>query len=736
LSMPGSPIIYYGDEIGMGDNIFLGDRNGVRTPMQWSPDRNGGFSRADPQRLFLPPIMDPVYGYESVNVEAQTRDPSSLLNWMRRLLTVRRSSRAFGRGTLDFLEPGNRKILAYLRTYEDEIILCVANLARSAQPVELDLRAYKGYIPVELIGRAVFPPIGTLPYLLTLHGHGFYWFRLARGEEVPAWHEERLAPEELPLLVLFDGWRTLFRDKVVPWRAALADHVRKQFEREALPRFMHNQRWYGAKSRNIAWARLKVSCVWGRDREEWLLALVEVTDELGTVCCYFVPLSLLFENQRQERMEALTPFAIARVRRQADIGLVGDAMADPDFCRAMLQAAGNGEACNAGDGVVRWRWTAVADPSYVAHAEDFAVRPPSVQSSNSVVTLGGRLFLKCYRQLQEGINPEREMGQFLAEVAGFDRIVPIFAYMDYFDAAGQPTSLAILQPFVENQGDAWDYTVHYLEQYLDLAAAGHVEGEAEHGAYGAFIETLGRRTGELHVALAQTTGDPAFDPEPLRMADVQAWHVKVDADIDTTLGLLARHSEQLPPAGRDLAIFVASQGARLHQLLGEDMPRIIQGQRTRTHGDYHLGQVLVTQNDFVIIDFEGEPTSSFADRRRKYSPLRDVAGLLRSLNYAAYTASANVTTGPELAYGELSLAMRAWEEMAAGRFLSAYEGATAGLSLWPSFAEAKSWLRLLMLEKALYELRYEIEQRPQWVHVPLRGLADFIEEHRAREGRS
>ncbi len=733
LSMPGSPIIYYGDEIGMGDNIFLGDRNGVRTPMQWSPDRNGGFSRADPQRLFLPPIMDPVYGFEAVNVEAQARDPSSLLNWTRRLLSVRRGSRAFGRGELHFLEPGNRKILAYLRSYEDEIILCVANLARSAQPVELDLRAYKGYTPVELIGRAVFPPIGALPYMLTLHGHGFYWFRLARHEEVPAWHEERLAPEELPLLVLFDGWRTLFRDRVVPWRATLADRVREQFEGEALPAFMRKQRWYGTKNREIGFARLKNACIWGGEREDWLLAVVEVTGEIDTTCCYFVPLSVLFENGGPERMEALAPFSIARVRRQAEIGVIGDAMADPDFCRAMLRAARDGESCDTGSGVVRWHWTALADRSIAAHEQDLAVRPPSVQSSNTVVSLGGKLFLKCYRQLQEGINPEREMGQFLAEVAGFDRIVPIFAHMEYVDTEGKATSLAILQPFVENQGDAWDYTVHYLEKYLDLAASGSVEEMAAHGTYGTFIETLGRRTGELHAALARTTGNPAFDPEPIRLADVEDWRTRVGHDIDTTLGILGAYSEHLPDAGRDLAVFVVSRGMRLHELLGRDAPQTIHGLRTRTHGDYHLGQVLVTQNDFVIIDFEGEPVRSFAERRRKYSPLRDVAGLLRSLNYAAYAASANMTRGQELVYGGLSASLRLWEEVATERFLAAYEEATAGTALWPNFGEAKSWLRLLMLEKALYELRYEIEKRPQWVHVPLRGIADLIAEHEGRE---
>jgi len=212
MSMPGSPIIYYGDEIGMGDNIYLGDRNAVRTPMQWSPDRNAGFSTADPQRLYLPPIMDAIYGYQAVNVEAQSRDPSSLLNWMKRMIAVRKSYKAFGRGSLAFLRPGNRKILAYIREYRDESILCVANMAHTAQPVELDLSRFKGRVPVEMLGHIPFPPIGDLPYLLTLHGYGVYWFQLATEAEVPSWHEEHLPPMELPVLVLFDQWRSFFPD--------------------------------------------------------------------------------------------------------------------------------------------------------------------------------------------------------------------------------------------------------------------------------------------------------------------------------------------------------------------------------------------------------------------------------------------------------------------------------------------------------------------------------------------
>ena len=182
LSLPGAPVIYYGDEIGMGDNVYLGDRNGVRTPMQWSGDRNAGFSRADPARLYDPVITDPVYGFQAVNVEAQERLPTSLLEWMRRMIRVRKRFKAFGRGTLEFLNADNRRVLAYIRAYEDEVLLCVVNLSRFVQPAELDLSAYDGWQPIEMIGETPFPLIGTLPYFVTLGPHSFYWFRLLQPE--------------------------------------------------------------------------------------------------------------------------------------------------------------------------------------------------------------------------------------------------------------------------------------------------------------------------------------------------------------------------------------------------------------------------------------------------------------------------------------------------------------------------------------------------------------------------
>src|SRR6202522_602984 len=290
LSMPGSPILYYGDEIGMGDNFFIGDRNGVRTPMQWSPDRNAGFSRADPQRLYLPPIMDAVYGYESTNVEAQSRDPSSLLSWTKRMLAVRKTSQAFGRGARRFLRPGNRKILAYLSEFGDASILCVANLSRSAQPVELNLATFKGRVPVEMLGRTAFPPIGDLPYLLTISAYGFYWFNLTTDTEGPSWHAQVLPVEERPVLVLFDGWSSLFRERVVPWRIGMAEKTRLQFETDTLPRYIETQRWYTAKGTAIDRARIIDHALWQDGKLSWLMALLDVGGAEGAN--YFMPLAL------------------------------------------------------------------------------------------------------------------------------------------------------------------------------------------------------------------------------------------------------------------------------------------------------------------------------------------------------------------------------------------------------------------------------------------------------------
>src|ERR1700761_8206519 len=369
LSMPGSPILYSGDEIGMGDNFFIGDRNGVRTPMQWSPDRNAGFSKADPQRLYLPPIMDAVYGYESTNVEAQSRDPSSLLSWTKRMLAVRKTSQAFGRGSRRFLRPGNRKILAYLREIGDDTILCVANLSRSAQPVELNLAPFKGRVPVEMLGRTAFPPIGDLPYLLTISGYGFYWFRLAADAAGPSWHEQIVSIDERPVLVLFDGWLSLFRERVVPWRIGLAEKVRLQFETDTLPRYIETQRWYAAKGVAIERARIIEQVLWQEGKQSWLVPLVEI-DGSAEHPVYFLPLALAWEEREDERVRNLSTSAVAKIRQQANVGVMGDAFADEAFCHAVVSAMAGRREIAMSAGKLQFRPTAafaeIAGPDFAS----------------------------------------------------------------------------------------------------------------------------------------------------------------------------------------------------------------------------------------------------------------------------------------------------------------------------------------------------------------------------------
>jgi maltose alpha-D-glucosyltransferase / alpha-amylase len=728
LSMPGSPVIYYGDEIGMGDNIFLGDRDGVRTPMQWTSDRNGGFSRADPQRLYLPPIQDTVYGFEAINVESQLRAPASLLNWTRRMLAVRDSSRAFGRGRFTLLHPGNRKILAYLREYGDDVILCVANVSRTAQPVELELGRFKDRVPVEMIGRQAFPPIGELPYLLTLPAHAFYWFRLSAEAPPPDWHLDRGTVEDLPAVVLFDGWNSFFRDRVVPWRIGLAEKTRAQVETALLPRFLARQRWYDAKGAEGPAARIVDDVLFQAPAApglNWLFVQVDVEGH-EEAARYSIPLTLAWEGKDDERIKQVGPTAIAKARQQAVVGLLADAVAEPALCLAVIDAIATRREVAGASGRLRFAPTAAFER--LVGSERSLLSPVRTlgMSSNSVALLGERLFLKWYRRLRPGENPELEMGRHLTDVARFEHCVPVAGSVDHVGADGSVRTLAIVQAFVPNQGDAWNRTVDELARQLE-GTRDHVEplaGSEAADAFGTLITTLGQRTGELHAALARRSGDPAFDPEPVSDADVAAWVRAARADATATVDLLASRVQALPAAAQGAAQHLLAARDRVPGEIGTQLASPLAGVRLRTHGDYHLGQVLVANNDVVIIDFEGEPARELDERRRKHSPLRDVAGMLRSFDYARHAALRQVGHS-EADVERLQPAADAAEARLRRTFLDGYRAvATAhGLAGEAAALDGEApLLRLFEIEKAFYELRYELNNRPDWVAVPLAGL--------------
>ena len=723
MSMPGSPIIYYGDEIGMGNNMFLGDRNGVRTPMQWSPDRNAGFSRADPERLYLPPMMDAVYGYQAVNVEAQLRNPGSLLAWMTRLIAVRKAHRAFGRGSLEFLRPGNRKILAYLRAYEDEIILCVVNLSRSAQPVELNLSRYKGRVPVELMGRTAFPPIGDLPYLLTLPGYGFYWFSLSEHAEIPSWHEEHLPPMELPVLVLPEGWRSLAEPASTETevRRLMAGRARRQLEREILPAYLPTQRWFAAKGQRIEAAELLEMGEWTTAEGSWLLAAIRARTETGDTQDYLLPLASAWEDGGEEQLHRVAHWVLARIRQRARVGVVFDALADDGFCRAVLQAIRAQQRAVLGAGELLFTRTGrfvELDPG-----GGMAVYRPPLEQSNTAIFFAEAFMLKVYRKLRVGSNPELEMGRFLTEVAKFPRAADLLGAVEYQRSDGERVTLAILQAFVPNQGNVWSYTLDYLERFIadhrSVAGDGEAAVAEPHSAYLALMETLGRRTAELHAALAIVSGDPAFDPEPITPGDIAAWCSQVRLDVERGLDRLAARRADLPAGLQaDADRLIASREALLAQLeaLRDLRP---QSHKTRHHGDYHLGQVLLTQNDFVITDFEGEPARPLAERRGKHSPLRDVAGMLRSFQYAAGVALQDATLERPEDRPVYAPSIEAWRRGTAAAFLSGYRQIAGDMP------EMSGLLQLFAMEKALYELEYELDNRPDWISIPLSGLLEI-----------
>ncbi len=728
LSMPGSPIVYYGDEIGMGDNFFIGDRNGVRTPMQWSPDRNAGFSRADPQRLYLPPIMDAMYGYPSTNVEAQSRDPSSLLSWTKRMLAVRKTSRAFGRGTRRFLRPGNRKILAYLREFGEDAILCVANLSRSAQPVELNLSAFKGRVPVEMLGRTAFPPIGELPYLLTISAHGFYWFRLAADVEVPSWHEQVVPIDERPVLVLFDGWTSLFRDRVVPWRIGIAEKTRLQFETDTLPRYIETQRWYAAKGESIERARIADHVLWQEGKLTWLVALLEL-EAGGERSSYFMPLALAWEERDEERVRNLSAAGVAKIRQQANVGVMGDAFADDPFCKAVVAAIGAGREIATGQGKLRFRPTTAFDQLAGSDYGELVVARPRGSSSNTVVPLGERLMLKGYRRLRAGGNPELDMSRYLTEVAHYPNCAPLAGVLEYLSGDGETRLLALLQGFVANQGDGWTHSLEYVQRYLEqhrTTPAGDAVPVNAHEAYLALIRVLAVRTAELHAALARPTTDAAFAPQPLTRADMDAYRRRAADEAGDALGLLGSNLEQLAPPDRERAQSVLGRRDQLLRRIEALSSQTPQGVKIRIHGDYHLGQVLVTRNDFVIIDFEGEPGHSLEQRTAKQSPLRDVAGMLRSFSYVQHSALRNLARN-EAEGVKLAPLAQAWELEVRSAFLAAYDAAVRDANLFASGAltARDGLLALFELEKALYELRYELGNRPGWAGIPLQSILDL-----------
>jgi maltose alpha-D-glucosyltransferase / alpha-amylase len=738
LSMPGTPVLYYGDEIGMGDNVFLGDRDGVRTPMQWSFDRNGGFSRADPASLYLPPIMDPVYGFEAVNVEAQSRSPSSLLNWTKRLIAARLTRRALGRGTLRLLYPSNRKILAYLREWQDETILCVANLSRTAQAVELDLSEFRGRQVIEVLGRTEFPPIGDQTYALTLQSYSFLWFELAARADPPGhplW--EAMTPDFVTLVMPKD-WRDLFGRHNLP-----------QLERDVLPLFLPRQRWFGAKDQRIRACRVaafgEIAPPSGEAADarigSFVLHVVEAALSGGERQQYLVPLATLWLPSGSDVRQALLPATLAELRQARREGTLVDAMTQDGFVLALAAAiAGGGSiALTAADGsAAELRCRQTSRFAEVPPPERLLVRRLGAQQSNSSVLFEDYAVLKLYRRLQPGIHPEIEMSRFLVERAGFANTPPPLASLELAPVGeAEGSAVGILFGLVRNQGDGWTLALNYLLRYLDLALDREAPGAKPEGRedmpdadhfFLALARQLGLRIAQMHRAFAEGgSDDPAFAPEPITPDDLSGWRRDLQRSADDMLARLERRRSTMPEPVQELVDAALAARQPLAAAIRLLAPDGIVAVKTRYHGDLHLGQVLAVQNDFHVIDFEGEPARPLAERRQKGSPLRDVAGMIRSFEYAATVAVRQIAETRPQALPRVSQVADAWRQRAVDGFRAAYRKEMRGCAAYPANKlHAKGLIDFFSLEKAIYEVRYELANRPDWVGIPINGILRIL----------
>jgi len=713
LSFPGTPIIYYGDEIGMGDNIYLGDRNGVRTPMQWTPDRNGGFSRADPAKLYAPMIMDPVYGYEAVNVEAQSRSLSSLLSATKRLIAVRKSTLAFGRGTMTFIRPANRSVLAYVREYKGEAILCVANLSRSAQATELDLSAWKDRIPLEMLGRTRFPAIGELPYMITLAPFGFYWFQLQeRDKSEPV--TPRAVPEFETLVVpLNSTWVSLARTRGV-------------FERDVLPGHLARTRWYPERSPEKIHPTLVTAipfCDIG-DNRPWL-AFFEATRNDKTAR-YLLPMQIEWVRFDRERYN---PRAFAAVRQGAREGTLLDVATDPIFIGLLLRNLRESLTVTENNLQLEFRPTSQFSDKQVRQPE--SIRTVETGKSNSTALVDGDYCVKVFRKTEAGFNPVIEVGRFLTDVAHFANAPALLGTVEFVEGQ-QRSAIATVHAQVPHQGDGWTVTSAYLDRFVDdqrlLAANGYGSRDEQQIPYLRIMSQAGRRVAELHQALAGHSEIADFAPEEIIAEDVRRWTGEVIARADRLFDALGQR-DAVREADRPLVERLLAQRDAIHRRLSNLLPPDIDGSSIRIHGDFRLEQMLIARDDIFVIGFEGDTGLPLAERRRKAPPARDVAGLIRSIDYSVIAAFDRALRVAPDEQGKLAAALREWRDRAAEAFQTAYRESMTNTRLWPADPHATdAMVNFFLLEKAIHEIEYELAHRVEWLRLPVAGLLRMLSE--------
>ena len=739
FSLPGTPVLYYGDEIGMGDNIYLGDRKGVRTPMQWNGDRNAGFSAANPQKLFLPVISDPQYRYEAVNVELQNRNPASLLWWMKNLIAVRKRNKAFSQGSIRFLNARNSKVIAFVRTFENESLLVIANLSKFSQSVQLDLRDYEGIEPVEVFSQSRFRQVGEGGYTITLGPYGYYWFQLEKSDAVEQDALERAIPE----LEIQGEWQQVLEQY----------NYRRQLERRILPGYIRANRWFGGKSRSAVSFEVNRFPEVETETGKAFLALVDVRYAEGLPDTYFLPLTLVTNAERMVHFLKNEPRSVVCYLKAGDTqGILIDAIYEESFRNELFRLIRNNGSIELPGGVLRFEAGKILTEEPFIPDDQIRSEVLKAEQSNTSVIYNDQYFFKIYRKLDTDINPDLELVRYLSERTNFRNAPRYGGGIQYEERAGQSfTILGLLQNKIPNQGEAWtamlDTLGRYYEQVMsktdrntplpDLVHAERLYFEQAPELMQQLIGSLSYervcllavRTAEMHIALAAEQSDPAFKPEhftPHYQRSVYSAHRKL---VSEKLDALEDKLSSFPP-------HIAAEARAVLELRGQILATFsriheapMDAVKTRIHGDYHLGQVLFDGRDFFIIDFEGEPMHSISERRLKRTPFKDVAGMIRSFHYAAYGKLLLNANQRREDMPWLEQWARQWYHYVSRFFLSAYLDRVAGQAFVPSDpAAAQLLLQTYLLEKAIYEVGYEMNARPEWLRIPLKGVLFEMEQ--------
>jgi maltose alpha-D-glucosyltransferase/alpha-amylase len=747
FSLPGTPIIYYGDEIGMGDNIYLGDRNGIRTPMQWNSDRNAGFSAANPQKLFLPVIRDPLYRYETINVENQNHNPSSLLWWMKNVIGMRKRLKAFSHGSIEFLDSNNSKILAFVRAHQGESILVIVNLSKYSQSVELDLQNFKGIQPIEIFSQNKFFEIGEDPYRFTVSPYGYYWFLMEHSDEQEESPRERKLEE-----LLID----------VEWNEFCENYsARRRFERKILPNYLQSIRWFGGKSKKIVSIDIQRYPSIELEEQKVFFLNIQVRYTDGLPETYFLPLH--FVTKAEEIISYLKnepQSVVSYLKTPEKEGILIDGIYEETFRNELFWRMKTGAETRVKNGLLKFDQGKILAELDILK-EDISSSILKAEQSNTSVIYNNEFFFKIYRKLDTDINPDLELVRFLSDFTDFENSPRYGGGIEFEDLLDKSfTILGLLQNKIPNQGEAWTMMLEELDRYYEKVLSKFDKNRAlpelveKDRLYfedvpeqiqrfiGSLtferVRLLAERTAEMHIALSSNTDQEDFCPERFSQhyqRSIYAGHRKLVAE---KLDALADRMPSLPKHIAQEADQILELREDILHCFSEISSRKIDSTKIRIHGDYHLGQVLFNGKDFYIIDFEGEPLHTISERRLKKTPFKDVAGMIRSFHYAAFGQLVLNQNYRKEDIPYLEKWARQWFIYVRQWFLTAYLDKAEGQSFVPTTqASLDLLLRNYILEKAIYEVGYEMNARPEWLRIPIRGVLDamrnYLEEKKATE---